>query len=204
MQGPYVLVAHSYGGLVARLYAHTYPDEVVGMVLVDTPADDLLTRLSPGDRAIFLQGAAKVIQQMGLASILEKSGILPLFPASFPAQPNLPREVIATERALAVSDERFFQTYATELSAYDVSFSQMQAAHITTFGDIPLRVLSRSKPQALFGEEAEKVWQELQIEMASLSSNGKRIVADQSGHLIQWEQPDLVIRAIRDVLSTIR
>jgi pimeloyl-ACP methyl ester carboxylesterase len=38
--GPYVLGAHSYGGLISRLYAVTYPDEVVGMVLVDTVHED--------------------------------------------------------------------------------------------------------------------------------------------------------------------
>jgi pimeloyl-ACP methyl ester carboxylesterase len=38
--GPYVLVGHSAGGLVVRLFASTYPDEVVGMVLLDsTPVD---------------------------------------------------------------------------------------------------------------------------------------------------------------------
>ena len=38
--GPYVLAGHSFGGLVARLYAATYPDEVVGMVLIDAAHED--------------------------------------------------------------------------------------------------------------------------------------------------------------------
>ena len=42
--GPYVLVAHSAGGLVVRLYASTYPDEVVGMVLLDTTHEDVWLR----------------------------------------------------------------------------------------------------------------------------------------------------------------
>ena len=42
--GPYVLAAHSYGGLISRLYAATYPDEVVGMVLVDTVHEDEAVR----------------------------------------------------------------------------------------------------------------------------------------------------------------
>jgi pimeloyl-ACP methyl ester carboxylesterase len=37
--GPYVLVAHSYGGLIARLYASTYPAQVAGLVLIDTPTE---------------------------------------------------------------------------------------------------------------------------------------------------------------------
>jgi pimeloyl-ACP methyl ester carboxylesterase len=43
--GPYVLVGHSIGGLIARLYASTYPDEVAGMVLVDATPEDNFARL---------------------------------------------------------------------------------------------------------------------------------------------------------------
>jgi pimeloyl-ACP methyl ester carboxylesterase len=45
--GPYVLVAHSLGGVFARLYASTYPDEVVGMVLVDAWSEQLPALLGP-------------------------------------------------------------------------------------------------------------------------------------------------------------
>jgi pimeloyl-ACP methyl ester carboxylesterase len=47
--GPYVLVGHSYGGLIARLYASTYPDEVAGMVLVDVLSPELRAQMSPVD-----------------------------------------------------------------------------------------------------------------------------------------------------------
>ena len=43
--GPYVLAGHSDGGLYARLYAHTYPDDVAGLVLVDPAHEDVLARL---------------------------------------------------------------------------------------------------------------------------------------------------------------
>ena len=42
--GPYVLVGHSAGGLATRLYASTYPEEVVGMVLVDATPEDVWLR----------------------------------------------------------------------------------------------------------------------------------------------------------------
>jgi pimeloyl-ACP methyl ester carboxylesterase len=55
--GPYVLAAHSFGGLVARLYAATYPDEVVGLVLVDSAHeeyyDQLRALLTPEQWAAF-------------------------------------------------------------------------------------------------------------------------------------------------------
>jgi len=45
--GPYVFVAHSFGGIFARLYASTYPNEVVGMVLVDALSEKVRTGLTP-------------------------------------------------------------------------------------------------------------------------------------------------------------
>ena len=45
--GPYVLAGHSFGGLLARLYAATYPDEVVGLVLVDAFSEAVRAGLTP-------------------------------------------------------------------------------------------------------------------------------------------------------------
>ena len=45
--GPYVFAAHSFGGIFARLYASTYPNEVVGMVLVDALSEKVRTGLTP-------------------------------------------------------------------------------------------------------------------------------------------------------------
>ncbi len=45
--GPYVLVGHSYGGVIIRLYAAAHPDNVAGLVLIDALSEDLATRLTP-------------------------------------------------------------------------------------------------------------------------------------------------------------
>src|SRR6185503_10870952 len=45
--GPYVLAGHSFGGFMARLYASTYPDEVVGLVLVDAYSELLESAMPP-------------------------------------------------------------------------------------------------------------------------------------------------------------
>jgi pimeloyl-ACP methyl ester carboxylesterase len=55
--GPYVLVAHSRGALIGRLYASTYPDEVSGLVLVDPGSEFLQTTLTPAQWAKFVRGA---------------------------------------------------------------------------------------------------------------------------------------------------
>jgi CubicO group peptidase (beta-lactamase class C family) len=52
--GPYVLAAHSFGGIFARLYASTYPDEVVGMVLVDALSEKVRSGLTPGQWKLYV------------------------------------------------------------------------------------------------------------------------------------------------------
>ena len=54
-KGPYVLAAHSLGGLFARLYAATYPEDVAGMVLVDAWQEDLDAILGPAQWAAYVE-----------------------------------------------------------------------------------------------------------------------------------------------------
>ena len=83
----------------------------------------------------------------------------------------------------------------------------MRVAHITMLGDIPLIVLSHGKTQHMPGlsaavnREFEQNWQQMQDELTAQSSRGKRIVAEKSGHYIQFVQPQLVIDAIREVVE---
>lgn len=46
--GPYVLVAHSYGGLVATLFSRTYPESIAGVVMVDTVSERMQDIVAPG------------------------------------------------------------------------------------------------------------------------------------------------------------
>ena len=80
--GPYVLVGHSSGGLVARLYASEYPDEVVGMVLLDSTHEDVWLRfqeaLTPEQWAVF---EALTVHQPGAARCLSGGGAVVHRPA---------------------------------------------------------------------------------------------------------------------------
>ena len=51
-QGPYVIVGHSYGGLIGRLYASTYPDSVAGLVLEDALSEGLYDGLTAAQRQV--------------------------------------------------------------------------------------------------------------------------------------------------------
>lgn len=63
---PYVLVGHSWGGLIARLFASTYPDEVSGLVLIDSASEFLKESLTPAQWAKYINATKKLIEPNGL------------------------------------------------------------------------------------------------------------------------------------------
>ena len=78
--------------------------------------------------------------------------------------------------------------------------------------DIPLVVLAHGRPIAhsfpnVTGEQASRIedlWLELQRDLAGRSSDGRSIIAEKSGHYVHYEEPGLVIQAIRDVVTAAR
>jgi pimeloyl-ACP methyl ester carboxylesterase len=72
---------------------------------------------------------------------------------------------------------------------------------------MPLVALAHGRPEdpgAPFVEEDERLWRQLQRELAHLVPGGRLVIATQSGHNIQHEQPELVLDAIRDVVLAVR
>jgi pimeloyl-ACP methyl ester carboxylesterase len=175
--GPYVLVGWSFGGMNVRLYAARYPDEVAGVVLLDSSHPDRNTR---------------------------SLALLPPRARGEPASLTELRHWWATDwgiprwNPLGVD----WQTSAEEVRAAG------------TLGDIPLAVVTRS-PDPAYGDwdpdfpedvalELDRAWQEMQRELVALSTNGRQIIAEQSGHCIHCSQPRLVIHAIREVVEEAR
>ena len=76
------------------------------------------------------------------------------------------------------------------------------------FGAMPLIVLSHGKPiagiPALYSPLVERIWSDMQLDLLSLSTNSKQVIAEQSGHDIPSDQPQLVIDATREVVRVLR
>lgn len=170
ISGPYVLVGHSYGGMLARLYASTYPDEVVGMVLVDAFSEGLEEQMTAEQWAAY---------------------------------------------------EEIFQPVPEALSGYaDLEFTDLdasvaevrEAVEASPPRPIPLVVLSRGEamamsadlPGGLTGAGLEQAWTIEQARLAALLPDARHVIARESEHYIQLEQPDLVISAARDVVDAVR
>ena len=206
IEGPYIMVGHSTGGMLVRLYAHSYPAGVVGMVQVDAQHEEQFSRLSPTIQQNIKAMFAQSNQSLPLYRILINSGISVLVPAiaALADNPKLPSPARETFTALAISDPKFIEAQAAEQDAIFDSVAVVHAAHITSLGNIPLIVLYRGIDDdltpGLTPEENKQRWLGLQTELAALSSQGKLVIADKGGHHIQLDQPNLVIDAIEQVL----
>ena len=80
-----------------------------------------------------------------------------------------------------------------------------------TLGATPLIVISRgrsdrdaTKYPPGFVATIEQAWQQMQTELAALSSNSQRIIASNSGHLINWDEPAVIIAGIQRAVSAVR
>ncbi len=192
--GPYVLVGHSSGGLIMRLYAFTYPQQVAGLVLVDSSHEDQ-------DRYPDLRPTGTNL--LPLCQALAPFGILRLLG-------YLNGDVAEDSPTVQLADKahlyqtRYCQTVSDEEAAWDESLAQVRAAR-HSLGHLPLVVLTRGVPGNFFqgnaGKQVPLSWLTLQKDLVSLSTNSTQIIATRSGHYIELDQPDLVIAAIKQVLT---
>jgi len=196
---PYVLVGHSFGGALMRLYAHNYPDEVAGMVLVDAAPDELFVRVPSWRNAI--EGKLGLYRTL---APLSSFGLLAFTPGSIPNR-GMPDDVLAQYRAIAVSTD-YFQTGVAENEAFESNLTEVRNANVS-LRDMPLILISRGYWDAMSGfseienQQAWQAWNEMQSEMLSLSSNSRQIVAIESEHNIQLQQPKLIVDAILELIE---
>jgi pimeloyl-ACP methyl ester carboxylesterase len=128
--GPYVLVAHSWGGLNVRLYASTYPEEVSGLVLLDAGSEFLQKTLTPEQWAMFVQGA----KELGEPETLEAADYKPSVRALRAAPPvgEIPAFVLTSDKCFAfVPGAEAEATCSAWREAQDLLATLLEANHIT-------------------------------------------------------------------------
>jgi pimeloyl-ACP methyl ester carboxylesterase len=195
------------GGLYARLYTHEHPDRVVGMVLVDSGHEETNQRLPEG----LVKAEKQVMQILRIPQVLSAIGLLARDPAGLPGD-SLPPQAPGTEEAhnaIQAMSPRYFSTLIEEHAAVEESYAVMRKLQDRSLGDLLLVVISAGEFPALAeglitAEEqalVTAVEAQLQADLATLSSNSRQVIAEDAGHYVHLDQPELVIDAIRAVLN---
>ena len=178
--GPYVMVGHSLGGLIVRIFAHDYASEVSGVVLIDSMNPKQVTESQSNSAARQLSFQA-LLARFGIARLLVKLGIFP-----------------------GVSEAAYYPLYirpqslqASSNEYQGLSASATEATAVKSFSDLPLIVLT-AKLNPIPG------WPEWQTELLQLSSNSQHLFAENSGHNVQSDEPESAVTAIVKMVELVR
>ena len=183
-QPPYILVGHSFGGLLMQLYATRFPNDFTGMVLVDSSHPDQAHRTLDLQEIDTISFAMKTLGPIGIVRLL-----FPV-PAGNPESRDV--SVREQERELLMTS-RTLRTATREMSGLRESLRQVTESTVD-LGSKPLVVLSEGRRRA-------ESWQALQEDLSRMSTNSEWQVVDGAGHFVQHDQPDVVVGAVRRVIE---
>jgi pimeloyl-ACP methyl ester carboxylesterase len=183
IEGPYILVGHSFGGFNMQVFASRYPELTAGIVLVDSS--------HPGQYERFMAAPIKVKTAPDNTSGSRN------FRFSMPkVNPKVPEEV--RDDVLAMLLKHPMQM-AMGNEYYDYRQSAAEVIATGELPPVPLLVLSRGKrvyPHNRRGDLMEILWSTLQAELVERSPKTAHVIANESGHFIHLDQPQLVIDSV--------
>jgi pimeloyl-ACP methyl ester carboxylesterase len=213
---PYILVGHSFGGLLVRAYAVKYPDQVAGLVLIDPLGAGEWLHASPEQvrvlqRGVKLSRRGALLARFGvvrfsLALLSGGARVLPQLIARLTSGKNestvsrivgevrkMPPETWPMVQAHWCQPKSFLGM-ASYLESLEVSSAE--CAHLGELCRVPVTILSaaNSKPAEIVERDA----------IVRSSPHGRHIIANKSGHWIHLDEPGLVVQAIRDMVELVR
>ncbi|HEX8284960.1 MAG TPA: alpha/beta hydrolase [Pyrinomonadaceae bacterium] len=224
VKSPYVLVGHSLGGLIARVYGEQYPKEVAGMVLV-APTHE--------DTTLLYQGKLVRVREGARGLVVPHAQTMRSSPPKPPAKEDLEQFEFNQKTFGAPRIEPPFDKLPASVQAARIYFlsqppraasgadfwaEELQAMYLARaktpfrFGNIPLVALipeseAGEPPPGISADEWKRVNEEKKrqkIEITNLSHNSKLIIAAKSGHHVQLDEPQVVTDAIRLTVDAAR
>lgn len=205
---PYLLVGHSFGGLVVRYFAAEYPEEVVGAVLVDAMRTDEWPPVDESQRRQLTRGVQ--LTQWGV--LIAYSGLARLTTMSFFCRSGKFTNLFTR----ATGGHNVLERLTSELNKMPPAVWPIVAAHWSTpaffrgmtahiegvpgtvtemldarpIVGVPVLLLTPGHPKAISEMELQKI-----------GPDAKQLIAEKSGHWLHLDEPELVIEQIREMMT---
>lgn len=220
--GPYILVGSAFGGDHVRAFADLFPSDVAGLVLVDADASDLDT---PENRKDEDDGDLAYVPKLRQCRDAIAAGNATF---ALPAPPGWPPSMCAQGffRGLPESEwsaelnAKLLDLTQHKVTMWDAIISEMEQMpadevwlqeHRRTLGSTPIRILTsgnhgvghldRPPPVSLDQLKYEYDRALAQSRWLTLSSDSKQLFARHSSEYIQFDDPDLVVDTVREVVA---
>ena len=202
---PFVLVGHSLGGPYIMNFTRLYPQDVAGLVFVDASHPDQLDRMAKaaGKKMEMGEGMIKVASALswtGIPRLVETHTDNPTFPA----------------KAKLAQDAYFSRSLSAALQELDsLGATLSSAGQLRQLEDRPIVVLTATKPypegmlKAMQmtteqGHRIQTAWKEMHDDEAAWSHHSRHELVPDATHYIQFDRPDLVIAAVKEVVHDVR
>ncbi|WP_241286181.1 alpha/beta fold hydrolase [Chryseobacterium arthrosphaerae] len=185
---PYILVGHSMGGPYSRIFRDLYPNEVEGMVFIDSSHPEQWKRLAqkelvPAAQARLLK-IGSILADLGIWGVYNKIISKPTYQGD-----GLPQEVYSRSQSLTYSSGDVFRMFLRENQLTNDVLAR--AGQSKGLDSLPLLVFTateqykqsqkdRYRKEGIDPEKQVQLWFEMQKELKELSSNGKQIVMNAS------------------------
>lgn len=217
---PFIMVGHSYGGWLVRQYQMTYPSDVAAMLLVEPGQDNPWRFSAEGKlvRSVDLATGQSVppIKSSGPLRVTDiRPAVLTQMMAGTEEASKLandpPRDLLPSSaqkmRIWALAQLGHVAAGVNPSDVEEIALLRTERLkHEHSLGDLPLIILTRGIPEET-GPNAQSMEEDHRQDhqvLASMSTNGKLIVAAKSGHHIQLQQPELVVTSIREIRTMLQ
>lgn len=195
---PYILVGHSFGGMLTRFFVNKYPQDVAGVILIDSQHPGNEKYLSPELYKMVNKGLPggflKFANTFGLARLMFRN----MFPQNEQYKyQNTIMPALLYKSADGVLEEQD-----------RMALVKKEASTIRSFGSIPLYVISATDEDrfdAFIKDKelkAEMVagWNKMQKDLLGLSSVSRQILVPNSSHYINQDQPKVIEDAVKEMI----
>jgi pimeloyl-ACP methyl ester carboxylesterase len=213
-QPPYLLVGHSFGGLVMRIFAARYRADTAALVLVDPAHPEDWVKPAPKEQMLIDRGV-RLCRQGAVAARFGLTRFVSLLVAAGALGPAWAIVKLVTGGRLSARDEgiltpmwklppgarrplryvwtqrKFFESLGSHIGSIGVSARETLDASAGSYGDLPLVTISSTDP----GEYRLRQ----QDALARLSTRGRHIVASRSSHWIPLDEPQLIVSVIEEL-----
>jgi len=201
---PYILAGHSYGGYLVRIYRDAYPDDVAALILIDAAHEEQWTRFPTA----LIDAIPDARRRFQLGEWMSRFGLLRLMG---PPSKDLPSAEQSAQAATIMATARFMHASRVEFEAgLDVVPPEVVATG--PLGDTPLLVITAAlsaetyctPSPTLNCDEVQAVWNLLQGDLLSLSTNSRQAILQDSSHAVYVDAPEAVATHLVQFVEVLR